>query len=54
MAARQQHQRITHPRRERTVDLIVVLAVLAGFIAFPIAALTHGADTRDGFNRRTR
>ena len=36
------------------MDLLIVLAVLAGFIAFPIAALAHGADTRDGFSRRTR
>ena len=36
------------------MDLVIVLAVLAGLIAFPIAALTHGADTRDGFNRGAR
>jgi hypothetical protein len=30
-----------------TMDLIVVLAVVAGLVALPVAAVTHGADSRD-------
>ena len=36
------------------MDLVIVLAVLAGLIALPIAAVTHGADTRDDLNRGAR
>ena len=36
------------------MDLVIVLAVLAGLISLPLAALTHGADSREGFPRGTR
>ena len=30
-----------------TMDLIIVLAVVAGLFALPLAAVAHGVDSRD-------
>ena len=36
------------------MDMVIILTVIAAIVAFEIAALRHGADTRDGFPRRGR
>ena len=36
------------------MDFAIFLTVIAGLAAFELAALRHGADTRDGFSRGRR
>ena len=36
------------------MDMVIFLTVIASLAAFALAAIRHGADTRDGFPRRSR